>query len=212
MTVTTVPPRAPSTSTKTTTAPPATPTRAASPIDPAFDLKTAKFQGQLINAAQESQRLAKGYFASFMCVGVANHQAAPIFYGYGTHKAMTMGIHKRLPDDRLDLGVYLNVSGHDLKQLPNNKQARQERANDNRYVIQITRPDGTVQRMTGIEARGALSTAQAISLRDMKPGLTVVEAWPEHSAGVGGYLEGRRLEIKYDPPKAAAPTTDSFGR
>ncbi len=69
------------------------------------------------------------------------------------------------------------------------------RARGNRYVIQVTHPDGRVERMSGIEAKGALSTAQDISIRGVKPGLLVVEAWPEGSAGVGGYIEGRRLEI-----------------
>ncbi len=42
----------------------------------------------------------------------------------------------------------------------------------------------------------------------MKPGKTIVEMWPEGSAGVGGYVEGRRLEINYSPP---GHVTDSFG-
>ena len=69
-------------------------------------------------------------------------------------------------------------------------------------------PDGRIEKMTGIEAKGALSTAQDISIRGMKPGKTIVEAWPEGSAGVGGYIEGRRLEISYNPPGAAV---DRFG-
>jgi hypothetical protein len=124
-----------------------------------------------------------------------------------------MTLSKARPDDRRDLRVCLNVSGHDFKgaddkPLPDAKQRLAERAKDNRYVIQVTHPDGRIEKMTGIEAKGALSTAQDISIRGMKPGKTIVEAWPEGSAGVGGYIEGRRLEISYNPPGAAV---DRFG-
>ena len=43
-----------------------------------------------------------------------------------------------------------------------------------------------------------------------REGKTILEAWPEHSAGVCGYIEGRRLEINYNPPGGAAPV-DRFG-
>ena len=184
-----------------------------SSLKPAFSRDQSKFGAQVKAAMQESAYLAKNFKACLMEVGVANAKAAPKFYGYGTHKPMTMSLTKALPDDRLDLTVCLNVSGHDFKDqndkpLPDAKQRLQERAKDNKYVIQVTRPDGTVEKMTGIAANGALSTAQDISIRGMKPGKTIVEAWPEGSAGVGGYIEGRRLEISYNPPGAAV---DSFG-
>jgi hypothetical protein len=182
-------------------------------LKPAFSRDEAKFGAQVKTAMTESAYLAKNFKACLMEVGVANAKGAPKFYGYGTHKPMTMNINKALPDDRLDLTVCLNVSGHDFKDandkpLPDAKQRLEARAKDNKYVIQVTRPDGTVEKMTGIAANGALSTAQDISLRGMKPGKTIVEAWPEGSAGVGGYIEGRRLEISYNPPGAAV---DSFG-
>ncbi len=162
---------------------------------------------------QESASLASDFKACLMEVGLANVKGTVTFHGYGTHKPMTLSLKKALPDDRLDLTICLNVSGHDFKDskdtpLPDAKQRIEARAKDNRYVIQVTRPNGTVERMTGIEAKGALTTAQDISLRGMKPGTTVVEAWPEGSAGVGGYVEGRRLVITYAPPGAPV---DTFG-
>lgn len=183
-----------------------------SPLKPAFDRSGSKFPRQVQAAIAESQSLAEGYKACLMEVGVANAKGAPTFYGYGTHKPMTMNLTKALPGERLDLTVCLNVSGHDFKgadgkHLPDIQQRVEERAKNNRYVIQVTHPDGKVDKMTGIEAKGAISTAQDISI-NMKPGKTIVEAWPEGSAGVGGYVEGRRLEISYQPPGRAA---DSFG-
>jgi hypothetical protein len=184
-----------------------------SALRPAFDRKTAAFGAQVKAAQQESASLAQDFKACLMEVGLANAKGAPTFHGYGTGKPMTLTLRKPLPDDRLDLTVCLNVSGHDFKDandkpFPDAKDRILARAKDNKYVIQVTRPDGTVEKMTGIAARGALSTAQDISIRGMKPGLTVVEAWPEGSAGVGGYREGRRLEITYTPPRGAV---DTFG-
>jgi hypothetical protein len=121
---------------------------------------------------------------------------------------MTMSLRLELPDNRLDMVVCMNVSGHDLKDRADKDQALAARAKDNKYVIQVTRPDGSKERMTGISANGSLSTMQAISIKDMKAGVTVVEAWPEGSAGVGGYVEGRRLEITFAPPGGGK---DSFG-
>ena len=180
-----------------------------SPLAPAFERGKAKFQGQIEAAIDESKSLAQGFKACLMEVGVANVSASPRFYGYGTHKPMTMSLNKPLPDNRLDLTICLNVSGHDFKgadgkPVPNGQALLQARAKDNKYVIQVTHPDGRVETMKGIEAKGALSTAQDISIKGMKPGKTIVEAWPEQSAGVGGYIEGRRLEISYSPPGAAA--------
>ncbi|MDP2344298.1 MAG: hypothetical protein Q8O67_25285 [Deltaproteobacteria bacterium] len=180
-----------------------------SPLAPAFERGKAKFQDQIETAMDESKDLAAGFKACLMEVGVANAKGSPMFYGYGTHKPMTMSLNKALPDNRLDLTVCLNVSGHDFKgadgkPVPGGQAMLDARAKDNKYVIQVTRPDGKVETMRGIEAKGALSTAQDISIKDMKPGKTIVEAWPEGSAGVGGYVEGRRLEINYNPPGGPA--------
>jgi hypothetical protein len=184
-----------------------------SPLQPAFDRTKATYGAQIKSAMQESASLARHYKACLMEVGLANVKGTVTFHGYGTGKPMTLALKKALPDDRLDLTLCLNVSGHDFKDsndkpLPDAAQRLAARATDNRYVIQVTRPSGAIERMTGIEAKGALTTAQDISVRDMKPGLTIIEAWPEGSAGVGGYVEGRRLEITYTPPGA---TVDRFG-
>jgi hypothetical protein len=174
---------------------PATPAAAAGPLAPAFDRASARRKAAIAETLDESMRLAKNFKACLMEVAFANVNADADFWGYGTHKPMTSSVSLPLPNDRLDLVVALNVSGHDFKTLPNREQLLADRAKNNRYVIQVTHPDGRVERMAGIEAKGALSTAQDISVRGIKPGKLVVEAWPEGSAGVGGYIEGRRLEI-----------------
>jgi len=179
-----------------------------SPLAPAFDPTRAPQQAQIKQAMRESRFLGENFKACLMEVGAANVKGSPTFYGYGTHKPMTMNLRQALPEGRLDLVVCLNVSGHDLKDRADSQQALASRAKDNRYVIQVTHADGKTERMTGIAANGALSTSQAISIHAMKPGTTIVEAWPEGSAGVGGYIEGRRLEISYTPPGGGV---DRFG-
>lgn len=198
----------PTTTTATTTTQAPKPTTPSSPLSPAFDPAKAPQQGQVKAAMRQSQFLGENFKACLMEVGVANAKASPTFYGYGTHKPMTMNLRQALPEGRLDLVVCLNVSGHDLKDRADKQQALASRAKDNRYVIQVTHADGKIERMTGIAAHGALSTSQGISIQGMKPGVTVVEAWPEGSAGVGGYIEGRRLEIAYNPPGGSV---DRFG-
>jgi hypothetical protein len=187
--------------------------RASSPLAPAFERGSASFQAQIKRAMSDSKSLGNGYYAAKMEVGVANAQAQPTFYGYGTHKPMTMSLKKALPDDRLDLVMCMNVSGQDFKDankvpLPDALEKKTARAKDNTYVIQVTHADGRKELMKGIGAKGEFSSAQDISIKGMKPGKTIVEMWPEGSAGVGGYVEGRRLEINYSPP---GHVTDSFG-
>jgi hypothetical protein len=199
------PPGATSVGGTTPTKPAAT---ASSSLAPAFEVGKAPQQAQVKKAARESEFLGENFKACLMEVGVANARGTPTFHGYGTHKPMTMSLRQELPNDRLDLVVCMNVSGHDLKDRADKDQALAARAKDNKYVIQVTRPDGSKERMTGISANGSLSTMQAISIKDMKAGVTVVEAWPEGSAGVGGYVEGRRLEITFAPPGGGK---DTFG-
>lgn len=192
--------------TATATKPPAP----ASPLAPAFEVGKAPQQAQIKQAVRQSQFLGQNFKACLMEVGVANVKGSPTFYGYGTGKPMTMNLRQALPNDRLDLVVSLNVSGHDLKDRADKDQALASRAKDNKYVVQVTHADGRIETMKGIAANGALSTAQGISIQGMKPGKTIVEAWPEQSAGVGGYIEGRRLEITYAPPGSASGA-DRFG-
>ena len=203
----------PTTTTAPTTISQPKPAAQGGALSPAFERSKAKFPAQIEAAIDESKDLAANFKACLMEVGVANAKGSPTFYGYGTHKPMTMSLTKPLPEGRLDLTVCLNVSGHDFKgadgkPVPGGQAMLEARAKDNKYVIQVTHPDGRVETMKGIEAKGALSTAQDISIKDMQRGKTIVESWPEGSAGVGGYIEGRRLEINYNPPGGAA---SSFG-
>jgi hypothetical protein len=179
-------------------------------LKPLFDRSKSPFLSDIRSAERENLSLGQGFYASKINMAAANISASPTFYGYHTNKPMTLDINQKLPNDRLDLTVFMNVSGHDWREDTSLTQAEkqkllQERADGNSYNIRVTRPDGSSSMMTGILAKGALSTGQDISITNMQPGKYVLEGWPDHSAAVGGYVEGRRVEITY------APTGDSFG-
>jgi hypothetical protein len=190
--------------TPATPAVPAATPWATGPLKPLFDRSQSPFPRGIKAAATASLQLGKGFYASKIELAAANVRATPKFYGYGSEKPMTMDINQKLPNDRLDLSVFMNVSGHDWREntsmsLEQKNKLLQERADGNSYNIKVTRPDGTSEMMTGILARGALSTGQDISITHMTPGKYVLEGWPDHSAAVGGYVEGRRVEITYAP-------------
>lgn len=187
------------TATTTATAP-------SGPLAPAFERNKAKYQRQIDRAVDDAATLGAGFYAARMHVACANVQGTPRFYGYKTNKPQTLALTKAPPDNRLDLTLAMNVSSHDFKTMPDKEARKLERAKSNAYVIQVTHPDGKVETLGGIKANGALSTAHDISIRNLKPGVTVVEMWPEGSAGVHGYVEGRRLEISLN-----AGAVDSFG-
>jgi hypothetical protein len=174
------------------------------PLKPLFDRSKSPFLSNIRQAQSESESLGKGFYASKIEMSAANIDATPIFYGYHTDKPMSMAINQALPNDRLDLSVFMNVSGHDWREdtsmpMAEKQKLLQERADGNSYNIKVTRPDGSSEMMTGILAKGALSTGQDISITNMKPGKYILEGWPDHSAAVGGYVEGRRVEINYAP-------------
>lgn len=193
------------TTTATTATTPAAPA-ASGPLAPAFDRNNTKFPRQIKRALSEAADLGEGFYAARMHVACANVQGTPHFYGYKTNKPQTLSLSKPPPDNRLDLTLAMNVSAHDFKNLADKESRKLDRATKNAYVIQVTHPDGKVDTLGGIKANGAFSSAQDISIRDLKPGVTVVEMWPEGSAGVHGYVEGRRLEISLN-----AGNVDRFG-
>jgi hypothetical protein len=180
------------------------------PLKPQFEREKSKYIKTIKRAEKESRELGEGLYASKIEMAAANALGRAKFFGYHTGKAMTLELKKKLPNDRLDLVVFMNVSGHDWRESTTLSDEQKQkllldRAKDNSYNIKLTRPNGQVEMMTGILAKGAVFTGQDISITNMTPGKYVIEGWPDHSAAVGGYFEGRHVEINY------APGGDSFG-
>jgi hypothetical protein len=90
----------------------------------------------------------------------------------------------------LDLVALLPVSGH--VGLPN----AQKWAKSNKYNVVITHADGTRQTLPKVSSTGFV-TMTGMNLK-LKKGKTVIQAWADGSAGVGGYKAGREVEIHWD--------------
>ncbi|MBT8493975.1 MAG: hypothetical protein KJO07_13055 [Deltaproteobacteria bacterium] len=71
----------------------------------------------------------------------------------------------------------------------------QQFAKSNKYNITVTHADGTVQKINKISSTG-LVTEKALNLK-LKPGKTVVNMWPDGSAGVAGFKAGREIELNW---------------
>ncbi len=170
------------------------------PLEAQFDRKKVRYPERVGRAENYSNFLATNFKASAGKFALLNVQPSPVFHGYGSHKPQSVTIREKIPGDRLDMTISTNVSGHDLKNRPNRKELLAQRAKGNSYAIRVTHPDGRTEKLSNIKANGDLFTAMDISISGMVPGKTIVETWPEQSAGVSGYVEGRRLEINYEPP------------
>ncbi len=101
-----------------------------------------------------------------------------------------------MPKDKmLDLTLLCPVSGHcgaaDAKAWAGLDPTRLSERNT--FNVRITLADGSSQTLSGLEANGYV-TPVALSL-PLAPGKITIEYWPDRSGGVGGYPEGRTLEI-----------------
>lgn len=94
-----------------------------------------------------------------------------------------------VPDGHLSLTALLPVSGHV------GFAEAQRYAQSNVYNIKITHPDGSVETLARVKATGFVTEAP-IDLK-LKPGKTIIQAWADGSAGVGGYRAGREIELNW---------------
>lgn len=142
----------------------------------------------LASMAQSS----KDGFASSTRILAANAKIDAYSFNYHTGSPKQANLVKPPKDGVLELTVIMNVSGHDKA----DPGAKDRYAETNRYCIRVTYPDGSSQEMRGIDRLNKngreYATAQDICIDVKKPGTYAIEGWPEGSAGVGGYVEGRR--------------------
>lgn len=148
---------------------------------------------------KEMASKSKRGVASYVMMHSANAKLDKFHFNYKTHLCKQANVVKPPPKNEdgkrmLDLTVCMNVSGHagDGKV--------HDFAETNKYNIRVTFPNGDVKTMRNIDRLNSdgreYASAQDISFELMK-GKTVIEAWPQGSAGVAGYVEGRRYELNY---------------
>jgi hypothetical protein len=176
------------------------------PLAAKFPFDDPKVNAKVNWAILEAKSLAVGLKAALGTFIFRNSKASPFFHGWGTNKPMTVTVYETLKDNRLDITAAMNVSGHDFRHAVEAGTMTKEkamalvkdRAKNNSYNIAVRYPNGKSEIMRGIVAKGALVTVQDFTVT-LQPGKNTIEMWPDGSAGVDGYVEGRRLEINYAP-------------
>ena len=165
----------------------------------AFDRAAAPQKTQVKEAVDRARDDVDTWCACSMEVGFANAKGEPTFHGYGTHKPQSATI--TMPKEkRLDLSVMITVSLHDLgdDEARVNK-AGKDRATHDRHHIEVTRPDGKVERLDGIKPDAKeLFSSTDISIRNLVPGKYIIKGWPDGTSA-DAYCEARVLELTVKP-------------
>ena len=113
-------------------------------------------------------------------------------FSYHTGKAKEMNLSQKPADGMVRGTIVINVSGHD------GAERAAQYAKSNSYNVCITMPDGKQIRMNNIPRNNPGSAEYATKIPIEFPwqeGVARIEAWPTGSAGVGGYIEGRRYSV-----------------
>jgi hypothetical protein len=113
-------------------------------------------------------------------------------YAYHTNKAKEANLTQPPPaGQKLQLTIAMHVSGH-------TNQADQFARQNDPWTIQINGPTGS-QNITvntnGSPSNPVYSFAQDVQIDVSKPGNYTIDAFPNGSGGVFGYVEGRRYNL-----------------
>lgn len=125
-----------------------------------------------------------------------------VAYEYHSHKPMEAWLDAIPKGGKLKLRVAVCVSRHD-------KLPFEEFAKTNVYVVSASGPTGRTsvpQFGPGISKQKEYASTSAVLEIDVsKPGDYMIDAYPRGSAGVGGYVEARRivLHVTGQEPKQA---------
>jgi hypothetical protein len=127
--------------------------------------------------------------------GVNLRQTQAANYGAGTHAVLHV---ENLPAGAsLDLLSLLPVSGHvGLANATNY-------ARTNQYNLVVVEPGGQQTALPKVPTTGFV-TQKDLSL-SLKPGMTRLLFWPDGSGGVGGYPQGRTIDLHYAPGAQQTP-------
>lgn len=174
-------------------------TTASTGLKAAFDRASAPHKTQIKAAVDRARDDVDSWCACSMEVGFANVKGEATFHGYGTHKPQSATI--TMPKEkRLDLSVMITVSLHDLGDDETRvNKAGKDRATNDRHHIEVTRPDGTVERLDGIKPDAKeLFSSTDISIKNLVPGKYVIRGWPDGTSA-DAYCEARMLELTIKP-------------
>lgn len=143
-----------------------------------------------------AERAQNGEASSTMFLPAPNIQYDAYAFDYHTGMSKQMNLKAAPPDGVVRGTIVINVSGHSSE--------ADKFAKSNTYTVQVTLPDGKTLMQRGIP-RNNPSKAEYATVIDIEfpyqKGTTTLVAWPDGSAGGGGYIEGRRYQI-HSPDKA----------
>ncbi len=150
-------------------------------------------------AAELGQEAIDGT-AAYTVVCAENATLETVAFKYETGKPMRAFIEGGSDTvDRLDINVAVAVSGHD------GLDKATEWAKSNQYIVRVSYPDGTSEDVQfdtrGVKDSsktystpkyGTVSPTISIDVQKYRGQDVTIESWPVGSAGVWGYVEGRR--------------------
>lgn len=157
-------------------------------LSPSGRIARQPIAAQLARELGERARNGEASSAVFLPSPGINYDAYAFDYHTGMSKQMNLL--SAPADGKMRGTIVINVSGHSGE--------ADKFAKTNTYTVQVTLPDGKTLNMRGIPRNDPSKTEYAtlidIEFPYMK-GVTKLVAWPDGSAGGGGYIEGRRYEI-----------------
>lgn len=154
-----------------------------------------------------ASRAKRGGASSTLFLPGAGVRFEAYAFSYHTGKAKEMNLSQKPADGMVRGTIVINVSGHD------GADRAKEYAKTNSYNICVTMPDGKQIRLNNIPRNNPSDTEYATKIPIEFPwqeGVAKIEAWPTGSAGVFGYIEGRRYQVhmgaahQFDASKARA--------
>jgi hypothetical protein len=162
-----------------------------------------------------ASRSRNGGAASVMLLPESGVKYDAYAFAYHTNLGKEMNIAGSAPAGSMFRGtLVVNVSGHD------GAANAKKYAETNTYNVRVTLPNGKVLQALNIPRndpnKAEYSTKIPVEF-PLMPGKTIVESWPTGSAGVWGYVEGRRYSVNVGDQhqfdyKAANKAADAWER
>lgn len=172
--------------------------RASSPLQPTADFpRSSQVRSVLYEMASSSKN---GGASSVQFLPSKDLKVKAWAFNYHTGLPKEMNVLREPKDGVVRGTICINVSGHDWSRDPSSVERY---AKSNTYNVRVTLPDGQKLEWQNIPrtcvGQGKPDQAEYATAIDIQfpyqKGKTVVEAWPSGSAGVGGYIEGRRYHF-----------------
>jgi hypothetical protein len=178
------------------------PTRPMSSLVPAQPFRRSM---RVSESLRELTQKAKSGTAAQAEIHAANANLEKFNFNYHTGKSREANLLSAPPGNKLHLTVTVSVSGHTQEAMKFAKDPNQ------RFLVEVKPPNGPAVTMTVAKADtqdAVYAVAQDIEIDVSQKGTYLVSAWPEGSARVGGYVEGRQYRLHVGQENFYNPAAD----